>query len=205
MATPSRNTIANLFSMWKQHWASLAISAAVTIAALAVYAATFMGERPMPVFDFIQRLEFSSIDARFQLRGQTPIDPRIVIVDIDQHSQEVLGRWPFPRIHFADAVNALHDDGARVVAFDMTFSKPDQTILPLQDLSSDFAARAKRGQPVAPEVQKALAAKEAEYSYDQKFADAISQFGSVVLGNYFLYWKPTCRVCRRRLSTSTRI
>ncbi len=187
MATPSRNTIANLFSMWKQHWASLAISAAVTIAALAVYAATFMGERPMPVFDFIQRLEFSSIDARFQLRGQTPIDPRIVIVDIDQHSQEVLGRWPFPRIHFADAVNALHDDGARVVAFDMTFSKPDQTILPLQDLSSDFAARAKRGQPVAPEVQKALAAKEAEYSYDQKFADAISQFGSVVLGNYFLY------------------
>jgi adenylate cyclase len=187
MATPSRNTIANLFSLWKQHWASLAISAAVTLAALAVYYSTFMGERPMPVFDFIQRLEFSSIDARFQLRGQTPIDPRIVIVDIDQHSQEVLGRWPFPRIHFADAVNALHDDGARVAAFDMTFSKPDQTILPLQDLSSEFAARAKKGQPVPPDVQKTLAEKEAEYSYDQKFADAISHFGGVVLGNYFLY------------------
>ncbi|MGA8037929.1 MAG: adenylate/guanylate cyclase domain-containing protein [Candidatus Acidiferrales bacterium] len=187
MATPSRNPITNLFSTWKQHWASLAISAAITLIALAVYYATFMGERPMPVFDFIQRLEFSSIDARFQLRGKIPIDPRIVIVDIDQHSQEVLGRWPFPRIHFADAVNALHDDGARIAAFDMTFSKADQTILPLQDLSSEFAARAKKGKPVAPDVQKTLAEKEAEYSYDQKFADAISHFGGVVLGNYFLY------------------
>ncbi len=187
MATPDRNAISNLFSEWKQHWASIAISAAVTVFALAVYAATFMGERPMPVFDFIQRLELSSLDARFQLRGQTPVDPRIAIVDIDQHSQEVLGRWPFPRINFADAVNALHDDGARVVAFDMTFSKPDQTVLPLETLSAELADRAKKGQPVPGDVQKLLAQKEEQYSYDKKFADSITNFGGVVLGNYFLY------------------
>jgi adenylate cyclase len=187
MATPDRNTIANLFSEWKQHWASIAISAAVTVVALAVYGATFMGERPMPVFDFIQRLELSSLDARFQLRGQTPVDPRITIVDIDQHSQEVLGRWPFPRINFADAVNSLHDDGARVVAFDMTFSKPDQTVLPLENLSAELADRAKKGQPVPGDVQKLLVQKEEQYSYDKKFADSITNFGGVVLGNYFLY------------------
>lgn len=187
MATPDRNAITNLFSQWKQHWVSLCISAAVSVAALAVYAATFMGERPMPIFDFIQRLELSSLDARFQMRGQTPIDPRIVIVDIDQHSQEVLGRWPFPRIHFADAVNALHDDGARVVAFDMTFSKPDQTVLPLENLAAELAERGKKGRPVSGDVQKLLAEKEEQYSYDKKFADSITNFGGVVLGNYFLY------------------
>jgi adenylate cyclase len=189
MATPNRNTIANLFNEWKQHWVSLSISAGVTVAAIAVYYGTFLGERPMPIFDFIQRLELSSLDARFQLRGQTPIDPRIAIVDVDQHSQEVLGRWPFPRIHFADAVNALHDDGARVVAFDITFSKPDQTVLPLENLSAELAERAKKGQPVSGDVQKLLAQKEEEYGYDKKFADSITNFGGVVLGNYFLYSK----------------
>jgi adenylate cyclase len=187
MATPNRNTLADLLSQWKQHWASLAISAAVTLVAFVIYYTTFIGERRMPVFEFIYRLELSSLDTRFQLRGRTPVDPRITIVDIDQHSQEVLGRWPFPRIHFADAVNALRDDGARVIAFDMTFSKPDQTVIPLHDLSGDLAARAKRGQPIGADVQREIAAKEEEYNYDEKFADAIKNFGAVVLGNYFLY------------------
>jgi adenylate cyclase len=188
MATPNRNTLANLLSQWKQHWASLAISAAITVAALTIYYATFLGERPMPVFDFIYRLELSSLDTRFQLRGRTPVDPRIIIVDVDQHSQEVLGRWPFPRIHFADAVNALHQDGARVVAFDMTFSKPDQTVLPLQDLAAELSTRSKaKGQAVGADIQREIAEKEEEYSYDKKFSDAITNFGGVVLGNYFLY------------------
>jgi adenylate cyclase len=187
MATPSSPNTPSLFSQWKQHWVSLLISALVTLAALAIYYTTFVGERPMPVFDFIYRLELSSLDARFQFRGKTPIDPRIAIVDVDQRSQEVLGRWPFPRIHFADAINALHDDGAKVVAFDMTFSKPDQTVLPLDDLSKEFAKQAKAGHAVPSEIQKQLAEKEEEYSYDKKLADAITNFGGVVLGNYFLY------------------
>jgi adenylate cyclase len=187
MATPSSAHTPSLLSQWKQHWVSLLISALVTLAALAIYYTTFVGERPMPVFDFIYRLELSSLDARFQFRGKTPIDPRIAIVDVDQRSQEVLGRWPFPRIHFADAINALHDDGAKVVAFDMTFSKPDQTVLPLDDLSKEFAKQAKAGHTVPAEIQKQLAEKEEEYSYDKKLADAITNFGGVVLGNYFLY------------------
>ena len=155
--------------------------------ALAVYFATFVGERPMPVFDSIYRLELNSLDVRFQLRGKITPDPRIVIVDIDQHSQEVLGRFPFPRIHFAHVLDFLREDGAKVVAFDMTFSKPDQTVLPLQDLSSDLAAEKKHGIAISPAVQGAIDRREQQYNYDQQFADAIKRFGSVVLGNYFLY------------------
>ena len=189
MAEPKSkiNRTGGLLREWWAHKGSFAISLLVTLFALAVYFTTFIGERPMPMFDFVKRLELSSLDTRFQLRGRVPPDPRIIIVDIDQHSQEVLGRWPFPRIYFARVLDALREDGARVVAFDMTFSKPDQTVLPLQDLSSDLAALQKKGQAVSPAVLSTIEQKEQQYNYDQQFAQAIQRFGKVVLGNYFLY------------------
>ncbi|MGA7917460.1 MAG: adenylate/guanylate cyclase domain-containing protein [Candidatus Acidiferrales bacterium] len=174
-------------SEWWRHKVSFAISLLVTLAALAVYVTTFVGERPMPLFDFVNRLELSTLDTRFQLRGRTPIDPRIVIVDIDQRSQEVLGHWPFPRIYFARMLDALREDGARVAAFDITFSQPDQSVLPLQDLSADLAKQRANGVTISPQVLSEVKSKEAQYNYDQQFADAIQRFGGVVLGNYFLY------------------
>ncbi len=93
--------LVKILRRWWNHKGSLTISLIVTLAALAIYAATFLGERPTPLFDSIYRLELSSLDYRFQARGRTKIDPRIVIVDIDQQSQEALGHWPFPRFHFA--------------------------------------------------------------------------------------------------------
>ncbi|MGA9179614.1 MAG: CHASE2 domain-containing protein, partial [Candidatus Acidiferrales bacterium] len=101
MADRSTGKVSGLLREWWRHKVSFAISLVVTLAALAIYLTTFVGERPMPLFDFVSRLELSSLDTRFQLRGRTPTDPRIIIVDVDQESQEVLGRWPFPRIHFA--------------------------------------------------------------------------------------------------------
>ena len=139
MADSKPNTVRKLLREWRGHRGSLAISLIVMLFALAVYFATFVGERPMPVFDSIYRLELNTLDVRFQFRGRVTPDPRIIIVDIDQRSQEQLGRWPFPRIHFVRLMDALREDGAKVVAFDMTFSKPDQTVLPLQDLSADLA------------------------------------------------------------------
>jgi adenylate cyclase len=187
MADPKTNRAGKLIREWWGHRGSLSISLAVMLFALGVYFATFLGERPMPVFDSINRLELNTLDVRFQLRGRVPPDPRIIIVDIDQRSQEQLGRWPFPRIHFAHLMDALREDGAKVVAFDMTFSKPDQTVLPLQDLSADLAAQKKRGLAVNPSVQSAIDRREKQYNYDQQFAESIKRFGSVVLGNYFLY------------------
>ncbi len=182
-------TVARLLREWWGHRGSLAISFVVMLVALAVYFATFVGERPTPGFDSIDRLELNTLDARFQFRGRVTPDPRIIIVDIDQRSQEVLGRWPFPRIHFAHLMDALREDGAKVVAFDMTFSKPDQTVLPLQDLSKDLEAQKKQGLAVNSAVQSAIDRREKEYNYDEQFAASLQRFGHVVLGNYFLYTK----------------
>src|SRR6516164_1452528 len=115
--------IVKILRRWLGHKGSLTISLIVTVSALAIYVATFLGERPTPLFDSIYRLELSSLDYRFQVRGKTKVDPRIVIVDIDQQSQEDLGKWPFPRFHFADLLDNIREDGGRVVAFDITDRK----------------------------------------------------------------------------------
>jgi adenylate cyclase len=178
--------ISGMWRAWWRHRGSLAISLAVTIAALVIYFATFVGERPTPVFDAIGRLELNSLDYRFRVRGRQDPDPRIVIIDIDQRSQEVLGRWPFPRIHFAHMLDALHDDGARVVAFDITFSQQDATALPLRTLRANLEQQKKEGHPPNPQLLEQIKKLEEQYNYDKLFAESIKRFGRVVLGNFFL-------------------
>ncbi|HZS71320.1 MAG TPA: CHASE2 domain-containing protein, partial [Candidatus Acidoferrum sp.] len=98
-----------LFLRWWGRRVSFLISVAITLAALALYYFTFLGDRPTPIFEFLKRLEYDSLDTRFRYRpaNAVPIDSRIAIVDIDQHSQEVLGKWPFSRVQFARLLDVL--------------------------------------------------------------------------------------------------
>src|SRR5260370_6729806 len=123
--TGGRSTV---LRAWKQHRASLTISFAVTLAALLIYVSTFLADRLKPRLEFINRLELNTLDTRFRLRGRVHPDPRLIIVDIDQHSQEILGRWPLSRLYFARMLDNLPEDGASVVAFDVTFSRPEQPL-----------------------------------------------------------------------------
>ena len=193
MARSGRKKITGIFKTLWRHKAALAISFVITAASIAIYIVTFMGERPMPFFDFISRLELDSYDLRFQLRGRVTPDPRIVIVEIDQRSEEVLGHWPFPRKYFAQLVDALREDGAKVVGFDITFAEPDRTGDPLKDLAKQLEELKKKGVKVDPLAAKEVARLEGEYDYDKQFANAIARFGGVVLGNYFMFNKAEVR------------
>lgn len=154
---------------------------------MGVYLTTFVGQRPTPIFGFIDRLELATLDTRFRLRGTDHPDPRIVIVAIDQRSQELLGRWPFPRSVFARALNVLHEAGAKVAVFDVTFTEPEKAAQPLRELRAKLQAQIKKGGPVSQEVLADIAAQEKRYNYDQQFAQAITHFGHVVLGNFFFF------------------
>jgi adenylate cyclase len=181
--------VRELFTSWWEHRASFFISVGITLAALLVYYFTFLGERPTPLFNFLQRLELDTLDMRFTYRpaSATPADPRIVIVDIDQHSQEVLGRWPFSRTHFAKLLDILKQDGAKTVAFDITFSKPDQTGDAVRELWRDIEARKTSGEKVDPRLEAQMKEIVAKFDADDKFAASIKNLGAVVLGSYFLY------------------
>jgi adenylate cyclase len=178
---------------WLQAWwyrrVPFAISVGLTAFALFIYFYTFVGDRPTALFSFINRLELDALDLRFRVRPDSYRHPdsHIVIVDIDQRSQEILGRWPFSRTHFAHMLDALREDGAKVTAFDITFSKPDETAAPIRELRRTVIERQKQGGRTDPRVVEDLDRLSKEYDGDEQFARAIERFGNVVLGNFFLY------------------
>src|SRR5260370_20580088 len=151
----SRRTPRALSALLKAWWrrrVPFLISLGLTTFALFIYSYTFVGDRPTAIFSFINRLELDALDFRFRVRpeGYKHPDSRIIIVDIDQRSQEVLGRWPFSRTHFAEMLDALREDGAKVAAFDITFSNPAETAAPIPELRRDAMDRPRRGGCMAP-------------------------------------------------------
>jgi adenylate cyclase len=177
-----------LLLSWWRHRVSFLISVGITLAAVCLYVLTYIAENPNPLLVFAERLELNALDTRFRFRPAkyTPPDPRIVIVDIDQRSQEVLGKWPFSRSYFAKMLDALREDGASVAAFDITFDKEDRTAAPVREIWARLEQRKKSGQPVDPKLEAEVRALAAEYDADTQFAEAVKRFGPVVLGNFFL-------------------
>jgi adenylate cyclase len=178
-----------LLQSWWRHRVSFLLSLSITLFSLLLYLLTFVGERTTPIFEFVQRFELATLDMRFQYRPQRSShpDPRIVVIDIDQKAQEVLGRWPFSRAHFAKMLDVLHDDGARVVAFDISFSKPEQTAAPVRALAARLEKRRQAGETIDPKLVDEVKQLASEYDADSQFAKSIRRFGPVILGNYFLF------------------
>jgi adenylate cyclase len=178
-----------LLQSWWRHRISFLLSLSITLVALTSYYLVFLQETRTPLSELAQRLELDTLDTRFRYRPArfAHADPRIAIVDIDQKTQEVLGRWPFSRTYFAQLLDALHADRAAAAAFDITFSKPDQTAAPLRSLRASLEAPRQNREPVDPKVIGEVNRLVAEYDADSKFAAAIRRFGPVILGNYFLF------------------
>ncbi|MCU1748179.1 CHASE2 domain-containing protein [Pseudomonas sp. 6D_7.1_Bac1] len=61
-----------------------------------------------------------------------PVDPRILIVTIDDYSLQQLGQWPWSRTLHADLLDRLTAAKVKGVLFDVIFSEPDK--LPDNDL-----------------------------------------------------------------------
>ncbi len=177
-----------LLSSWWEHRASFFISVAITLVALGVHFFSFLGDRNTPLFDFLKRFEYSTLDTRFRYRPTryTPPDPRIVVVAIDQRSQEVLGKWPFSRKYFGEMLDALREDGAKVVSFDITFDKPDQTVAPIRALWAKLETDKKAGKPTDAKLEAQVLELAREFDADAQFAAALRRFGPVVLGNFYL-------------------
>jgi adenylate cyclase len=73
---------------------------------------------------FLSFVERATIDARFSVRGEIPSPLRVVYVNVDAHSLEELGNWPWTREIFAKVADALFRyGGIRAIGFDFVFSK----------------------------------------------------------------------------------
>ncbi len=80
----------------------------------------------------LQRLELAFDDLRQNAYLQQGPHPDIVIVDVDETSLAELGRWPWPRTHFARLVDELvQRQRVAAIGFDFVFAEPDLGAWPL--------------------------------------------------------------------------
>jgi adenylate cyclase len=136
----------------------------------------------------LRSLETASLDLRFRLRGAKPAGPEIALVLVDDASLAALGRWPFTRELFARAVNRISDAGAKVVAFDILFSEPEETVPDRLQ-----AAASGRTGVLSPEEQQALRTaldRVGATSPDADLAKAITAAGNVMLPLAFTFSGP---------------
>ena len=77
----------------------------------------------------LERLELSTLDLRFQLRGPRPIDTAtdgVVILQISENSFKSLPeKFPWPRSYYAHILRNLKRAGARAVGIDLIFNDND--------------------------------------------------------------------------------
>lgn len=77
----------------------------------------------IPILDLI---ELKTYDLRFLSRGEIKPSSEIALAVIDEKSLNTEGRWPWPRSKFAELIDTLSNEGAKVIAFDIVFSEPDE-------------------------------------------------------------------------------
>jgi len=70
----------------------------------------------------IRSLEFATYDAGVSASA-LPADDRIVILDIDDQSIELIGRWPWSRTIMADMIDTLTEAGVRMIGVDVFYSE----------------------------------------------------------------------------------
>ena len=70
--------------------------------------------------------ELKSLDWRFRYRGPQQPHPFIRLIAIDDSSLTQIGRWPWPRQHHADFIDALQPPAfrPRVIGYDVLFTEP---------------------------------------------------------------------------------
>ena len=167
-------------------WLSLhihaAIAVAATVAGLALFAYSGIGGNQRTGFLFLQDIEQRTLDARFHLRGKRPVDPRIVIVGIDDKTLQTIGSYPIPRSNYALLAHRLKQEGARVVAFDVTFptAASSEALDVLARLQSEI------GPAASPGLHNKIRELQQQSDVDAQFAAALKDAGNVVLGHLFL-------------------
>jgi adenylate cyclase len=76
----------------------------------------------------LQRLELIAYDTRLRATLPNKVDPRIVIIDIDEKSLAIEGRWPWGRNKMAALVHQLGTEyKTKVIGFDIFFAEPDSS------------------------------------------------------------------------------
>jgi adenylate cyclase len=89
--------------------------------------------------DITEILDLKIMDLFYKMRGEINIQPSVVVVGIDEYSLSALevegNTWPWKREVYGRLLQKVFEDGAKVVAFDVSFTEPRE-----EDSDSYFAS-----------------------------------------------------------------
>lgn len=149
----------------------------LSLALLGLFILDFRGDVRLPI---LRKMETLSYDWRIRLSLPNTVDPRIVILDIDERSLAEVGRWPWGRNTLAKLMDNLFDHyKAGVVGFDVVFAEKDESsglkileALEAGDLHYDRMFREKLDE-IRPTME-----------WDRIFSESLKN-RPVILGYYF--------------------
>ncbi|MFM9923993.1 adenylate/guanylate cyclase domain-containing protein [Variovorax sp. H27-G14] len=155
---------------------------AITLLPLLLALAHATGAWPLSAFERLDRLIY---DIRLRATMPRTLDPRVVIVDVDDASLAREGQWPWPRDKMAGLATELFDrQQVAVVGFDVMFLEPDRSS-GLERLRALARGPLKDMPGLAPEVERLAPSLD----HDATFAQAL-QGRRVALGYYFNHTQP---------------
>jgi len=134
------------------------------------------------IFDspWLTSLENKIYDVRLNITKPNTLDPRVVIIDIDEKSLKTIGRWPWNRKVMANLMDILFDHYyIQVLGFDILFAEPDESS-GLNTLSDMANGVLKDNQAYIDTLEQL----KTELNYDQLFADSLAE-RDIVLGYFF--------------------
>lgn len=155
----------------------------IGIAITAVFLMHAINALRLPLIDNLEAMVY---DTRLRFTMPNTVDPRIVILDIDEKSllereRGGEGRWPWPRDRLALLLDKLFDNyGIAAIGFDVVFAERDE--------SSGIRVLERLGQRElreVPQFQSALERVRPQLEYDDIFARKMKG-RTVVMGYVFL-------------------
>lgn len=149
----------------RRHWRRVVITLLPVLLALTHAAGIWR-------LPFLDRFDALIYDARLRATMPGTLDPRIVIVDIDDASLQEVGQWPWSRDRLAQLTNELVGrQQASVLGFDVMFAEADR--------HSGQALLAERSR-----TNPAIGRLTVTLDHDAAFANSLAG-RNVVLGFYF--------------------
>lgn len=173
--------MSKLKTLWTGYFSSInAITRAslglVIVALFIVYYVVEQRQGSVGAVTFLQRLEEQAYDIRLRATMPEKIDPRVVIIDIDEKSLAAEGRWPWGRDKLALLLKQLFENyKLKVVGWDVIFTETDTSsgLAKLEALAQTTFKSNGDFQEKLGELRPAL-------DYDARFAEAIKKYPVVL-------------------------
>ncbi|MBC7621955.1 MAG: adenylate/guanylate cyclase domain-containing protein [Aeromicrobium sp.] len=164
-----------LKALWKKYFSSVnaVIRASLGLTVVFLFSLFYALNEPVKL---LQNIEWQAYDTKLRATMPNKIDPRIVIIDVDERTLATEGRWPLARDRWVALLeNGFDKYKLKVMGFDVLFTEPDTSsgLAKLDELAKGPFKNNEDFQSKLRELRPKL-------DYDQLFADSIKKYPVVL-------------------------